>query len=212
MKQFLVKYWSFCWVKISLFFVALIAVLLVFRESVFKGVGNYLAAADPVELTDACFILGGNSYERGMEGVLLYQRLGAMHFFPTGGNYPLQIQALDTVLTEAELTAHLLRRKGVPDSLVHPLNIGTSTMEESEGILAYCREKGLRKITVISSALHLRRVRGVFENKFREQGITVLFHGSNAQDFNSTNWWKSEEGLILGQNELVKLLYYFFKY
>lgn len=124
----------------------------------------------------------------------------------------MQIQALDTVMTEAELTGHLLRKKGVPAELVHPLSIGTSTMEESEGILKYCQEHQLTDITVVSSMLHLRRVRRVFEEKFAAEGIHVHFHGSNAQEFNANNWWTNEEGLIMGQNELVKLLYYAIKY
>lgn len=124
----------------------------------------------------------------------------------------MQIQALDTVMTEAELTGHLLRKKGVPAALVHPLSIGTSTMEESEGILNYCKENNLNDITVVSSMLHLRRVRRVFEDKFTAAGIQVHFHGSNAQEFNADNWWTNEEGLIMGQNELVKLVYYTLKY
>jgi uncharacterized SAM-binding protein YcdF (DUF218 family) len=212
MKNILLRCWSYCIVRLMVISFSLLILLALFREPLFKGVGSFLFAADPVQPTEACFILGGNSYERGMAGVLLHNTLPDMLFYPTGGNFPLQIQALDTMMTEAQLTAHLMVRRGVTDSLVHPLNIGTSTMEESDGILAFCKEKGLKKITVISSALHLRRVRWVFEDKFRKAGIEVVLHGSNAQDFNSTDWWKSEEGLILGQNELVKLIYYFFKY
>jgi hypothetical protein len=52
----------------------------------------------------------------------------------------------------------------------------------------------------------------VFEDKFKEAGIKVNFHGATSAEYDPTNWWKNEEGLIMTNNELVKLLYYFIKY
>ncbi|MFM7234971.1 MAG: hypothetical protein ACKOZM_10295, partial [Flavobacteriales bacterium] len=63
-----------------------------------------------------------------------------------------------------------------------------------------------------SSAFHLRRVRMVFEDKFFDAGITVHFLGAAPIEYNELNWWNNEEGLIMTNNELVKLLYYMVKY
>jgi len=65
---------------------------------------------------------------------------------------------------------------------------------------------------VVSSELHLRRVRWVFEDKFEDAAIKVHFYGAKNPDYNRTNWWHHEEGLIMTNNEVVKLFYYFFKY
>jgi uncharacterized SAM-binding protein YcdF (DUF218 family) len=67
-------------------------------------------------------------------------------------------------------------------------------------------------VMIISSAFHMRRVRWVFEELFTDAGIEVLFHGASAMEYDSSNGWKNEEGLIMANNEMVKLFYYLLKY
>jgi hypothetical protein len=40
----------------------------------------------------------------------------------------------------------------------------------------------------------------------------VLLHGAPASSFQESSWWTSEEGLIMLNNEYVKLAYYHIKY
>jgi len=206
------KWWSKCWFRVSVIFFSILLLLVLFRNPLLHGLGNWLVAEDRLEQTDMCFVLGGNSYERGIEAAYVSKLIPAQNFTATGGNYPLQIRALDTLMFEAELTRHIMKKKGVPESAINILTGSRSTMEESEEILTFCKERGFKKVTVISSSFHLRRVKWVFKDKFKEQGIEVLFHGSNPDDYSQTNWWQSEEGLIMANNEVVKLFYYFFKY
>jgi uncharacterized SAM-binding protein YcdF (DUF218 family) len=178
-----------------------------------RGVGNWLVANDELVPTQACFILGGNSYERGLEGVKIYSKFNDQKFVCTGGNFPLQIRALqDSLMSEAELSRHLMQSRGVPLTQIAILEGSRSTMDESEEILKYCKENNYNTITIVSSSFHLRRVRWVFEEKFEQAGIKTRFHGANAEDYDSNNWWHNEEGLIMANNELVKLCYYFIKY
>lgn len=209
MKKWASLLWTKCWFRLLFVSFALLVLLVLFRNPIFRGIGQFLDAEDELVHTEACFILGGNSFERGNEAIKMYGTDTTWKFVATGANFPSQIQALGITIPECELTATWLSKKGVP---CEALNVGTSTMEESDGILEYCKQRGLKKITVISSALHMRRVRWVFEEKFAEDGVEVLFHGANADEFNKSNWWQCEEGLIFAQNEMVKLAYYFIKY
>ena len=52
----------------------------------------------------------------------------------------------------------------------------------------------------------------VFEDKFDDAGIKINFHGAAPLDYSQDNWWKNEEGMIMTNNELVKILYYAIKY
>lgn len=208
MKNLLAKRW-FRWI---LYVSAFILVLILFRNPILRGIGNYLVAEDHAELTEACFVLGGNSFERGTQAVKLSAIYPEQKFVTTGGNYPLQIQAFDTTMYEAELTKHFMVKRGVAADKIVTLTNSTSTLEESDEILAYCKEHGVKKISVLSSAFHLRRVRWVFEKKFSKEGIQVLFFAAPDRTFNADNWWKDEEGLITCNNEYIKLLYYFLKY
>jgi uncharacterized SAM-binding protein YcdF (DUF218 family) len=85
-------------------------------------------------------------------------------------------------------------------------------MDESNEILTWCKMNNAKHITVISSAFHMRRVRMVFEDKFEKAGIKINFHGAAPIEYNELNWWQNEEGMIMTNNELVKILYYAIKY
>jgi uncharacterized SAM-binding protein YcdF (DUF218 family) len=206
------KLWVKKWFRITTYFAIFFVVLFLLRNTILIGIGNWLVAVDPTEKTECCFVLGGNSFERGLSASELYKLYPDHQFAATGGNYPYQILCLDTTMFEAELTRHWMVAKGVPETQIAALTSAHSTMDESEEILTYCKEKNLKHITVISSAFHMRRVRRVFEDKFEDAGIKVNFHGATSVEYNQSNWWKNEEGLIMTNNELVKLFYYFLKY
>lgn len=206
------KAWSKRWFRWLSVFLVVFILLFSFRNPILRGIGHYLLAADELTKTDAVFVLGGNSYERGLEGAAVYAQFPGTPIIATGANIPMQLLAFDTTLTEAELSRMLLMKKGVPDSLAIAFKTGTSTREEAESILPYCREHGYTTITVISSAFHLRRVKSVFKSVFEDSGIEVRLHGAKSKDFDPNEWWKHEEGLITVNNELMKMIYYFFKY
>ncbi len=190
----------------------LLIVFILSLNSIFRGIGSWLHATDTPDQTDMCFVLGGNSYERGLEAFRLYQEFPQQPFIATGGNYPYQILCLDTTMLECELTRHFMLSKGVPASQVDTLSSAHSTMDESNEILQWCKKNNADYITVISSAFHMRRVRMVFEDKFEKEGIKINFHGAAPIEYNELNWWQNEEGMIMTNNELVKILYYAIKY
>jgi uncharacterized SAM-binding protein YcdF (DUF218 family) len=206
------KLWSKRWFKIVFVIIILLMTLAVCFKPLLRGIGKWLNASDESQPTEMCFVLGGNSYERGLAAANLSEEFPDQKFIATGGNFPYQILCLDTMLLECELTKHWMESNGVESSKIDTLSSAHSTMDESNEILIWCQRNQVHHITVISSAFHLRRVRMVFEDKFNDAGIDVNFHGATAVDYDDANWWQSEEGLIMTNNELVKLFYYMLKY
>ena len=196
---------------VSIFF-ALFIIFILSLNTILRGIGKWLNATDEAQQTEMCFVLGGNSYERGLAATDLFKEFPQQKFTTTGGNYPYQILCLDTTMLECELTRHFMLSQGVPAEQVDTLSSAHSTMDESNEILSWCKENNTKRITVISSAFHMRRVRMVFEDKFDEAGIRINFHGAAPIEYTELNWWQNEEGLIMTNNELVKLFYYFVKY
>ncbi|MDZ4751411.1 MAG: YdcF family protein [Flavobacteriales bacterium] len=203
------RQWAKTWFKVFSIFLLLILTLFVLRYPILRGIGNYLYAADELQKSDAVFVLGGNSFERGVEAAKVYEKYPGVPIYSTGSNIPLQLLAFDTSMTEAELTTMLLKKNGVPDSLAIAFKVGTSTREEATSICAMAKEKGYSKIVIISSTFHLRRVKQVFESVSSDEKLTFIFHGAPSKDFDPNSWWKHEEGLITVNNELMKMLYYF---
>ena len=191
---------------------ALFIVFILSLNTILRGIGKWLNATDEAQQTEMCFVLGGNSYERGLAATDLFKEFPQQKFTTTGGNYPYQILCLDTTMLECELTRHFMLSQGVPAEQVDTLSSAHSTMDESNEILSWCKANNTKHITVISSAFHMRRVRMVFEDKFNEAGIRINFHGAAPIEYTELNWWQNEEGLIMTNNELVKLFYYFIKY
>jgi uncharacterized SAM-binding protein YcdF (DUF218 family) len=199
-------------IRITVYFLAVMLIIAACTKPMLRGIGRWLNATDPTEQTTMCFVLGGNSYERGLSAVELWRLFPEQKFITTGGNYPYQIMCLDTMMLECELTRHWMIHNGVPAAAIDTLASAHSTQDESNEILNWCKSNGVNHISVISSAFHMRRVRMVFEDKFEAAGIRINFHGATAVDYNDDNWWTNEEGLIMTNNELVKLIYYLFKY
>lgn len=191
---------------------SLLILCAVFHKQILGGLGNFLMVEDEKQHSDALVVLGGNSYERGLEALNLFHEGWSDAIICTGGNVPTVLAAIDTIIFEAEITKSMLVKKGISENKVEALTESTSTKEESAEILAYCKAHQLKKITVISSKLHMRRVRMVFEEAFKDQEIEVVYRGAPSQAYDEGVWWKSEAGLIMVNNEYVKYLYYLIKY
>lgn len=182
------------------------------RMALLRGLGDHLITEDPVAHVDAVFVLGGSILDRGMEGARIYERGLSDRFYFTGAPVPSALAALGIDSTEAECTRIVAVEAGIPIALTTVLNKGTSTFEEAEALLAQAVADGSDTVMIISSRFHLRRVGFVFKDRFRKQGITVLLHGAPCSTFQEETWWESEEGLIMLNNEYVKLAFYLLKY
>lgn len=193
-------------------FLILLLILGVFHRSILRGMGEYLYSEDPKVHAQAMVVLGGASFERGLEGVKLFKEGLADQVLCTGGNVPTILPAMDTTAYEAEITEQFMIRRGVDANAITALTSSTSTLEESQEVLKWCTENKVTSLTVVSSWFHLRRVRRVFEKTFAESEVKLHFRGSLPVDYKAEEWWKAEQGLVTVFNEYVKLGYYILKY
>jgi uncharacterized SAM-binding protein YcdF (DUF218 family) len=200
------------WIRALIICLGVLLLLFLFRMPIARGLGSYLIAENEQVKADAVVVLGGSSLDRGMEGYRVYNDGMAPMIICTGGNIPQVLQALDTMLYEAEITKLMLLKKGVPGSDVVALTGSTSTKEESEEVFAFAQQENLDTIMIVTSKLHLRRTSKVFTKQFEDSDVHLVFHGAPSTSFDEAEWWKSEQGLIMVNNEYMKLLYYFFKY
>lgn len=182
------------------------------RFSILKMAGNFLIREDELNQVDATFVLSGGSYERAKEAANIYNRGNTPLIIATGGMESPVLKAASMRMVDAELTRKALMKMGVPDSIIRILPRGTSTFEESEEILGYSENSDFKRIIVVSSKFHTRRVKSVFDKKFKKMGIDVLVRGAPPENYDVDEWWKHEEGLIFVNNEYVKMFYYMLKY
>ena len=184
------------------------------RRPLLRGVGYLLIREDQPRPVDAIFMLSGDPRERTPKAAELYQRGLAPVIVPTGEGINPTLEAMDLTLNDALVGQKALWDEGVDSAAVQPLQRGTSTFEESEEILGYSVAEGYRSIIVVSSKFHTRRIRSVFKDKFKAEGIDVVVIGANpAPDtYTIDEWWLDEQGLIFVNNEYVKSVYYWLRY
>jgi uncharacterized SAM-binding protein YcdF (DUF218 family) len=182
------------------------------HRPVLRATGRFLITADPELRSDALYVLGGSATERGETGAALLQRGVAPVMYCTGSNVPPSLEVVGMPLAEAVLTRGAALRVGADSTRVHAMIVGTSTWEEAEAIRAHALAAGYDTITVVSTEFHLRRVRWVFRRNFKGTGITVLVQPAQSRRYDAARWWASEEGLLMVNNEYVKLAYYLLRY
>lgn len=171
----------------------------------------YLISEDEPVRCEAIFVLGGDSYDRGNYAIKLFEKGFSNKIICVGENIPNIFKSLGITYSESEVTK-LTIQKAVPENKIEVLKTGTSTMEEARAIVKYCLTHEIGKAIVITSRFHTRRVRKVFEPLSKPHNVQLLIAGAPSSVYSEKEWWKSEEGLIMVNNEYVKLMYYAFKY
>ena len=182
------------------------------RFPILRAAGQYLMPEDPLQHVEAVYVLGGSSLDRGREAARVVREGWSPVVYFTGGNIPTALESIGVMRTEAEICLQAAIEAGLPPEQGQALRVGTSTMEESQFIRVHAKGHGYARIMVISSRFHLRRIGSVFQEPFAQEGITVLLHGAPSGQFDEARWWHYEEGLIMLNNEYVKLLYYAWRY
>ncbi len=196
----------------SLVLLVLLAVGYGLRFPILRATGAMLIAEDPRVPCDAIYVLGGSPLERGaLGGELLMEGLAPV-VYCTGSTTPTTLLTLGLTHSEAQLSRIAAMDTGADSTRVIAVNEGTSTFEEAELIIAQAERLGYNDIGIISTEFHSRRVGRVFRKRAKGTGIVIHVFAASSQRYNSKRWWASEEGLLMVNNEYVKLGYYLLKH
>lgn len=190
---------------------ALLALWLL-RHPVLRGIGGFLIREDPLGHADALYVLGGSPVERAAEGARLVNAGYAPFAVFTGAPVNEQLAAFGIDSCEAGIGGVIALAAGLPADRMLILREGTSTQEEALAIRAHAGAIGADTVIVVTTEFHTRRVSRVLRKALRGTGITAIVRGARSHRYVAERWWESEEGLIMVNNECVKLLYYAVKH
>ena len=182
------------------------------RFLILEKLGNYLLYEDKLEKADAIFVLSGNAFDRGNEAIKLFKEGYSEKIYCTGQNIPAKLASLGYPYSEARITQTNILRNGVPYKNVLAIFKGTSTLEESEIILTFCKNNEFEKAIIVTSDMHTRRVKMVFKELFNKNDIQTIIQGAPHSYYTLNKWWKSEDNFIVVLGEYAKSLYYLWKY
>lgn len=182
------------------------------RKVVLRAIGAVLIDQDHHLRGDVLYVLGGAPFDRGTHAAKLMEQGVAPIAYCTGSGVSQSYKAEGRSITEADLTREAAVRAGASATAVLPFRFGTSTFEEAQGILRHAVGTQADTLIILSTDFHTRRVRAVFEERFKGSGIHVLIASAPSTEYSTDRWWTSEQGLLMVNNEYVKTLFYALKY
>jgi uncharacterized SAM-binding protein YcdF (DUF218 family) len=184
----------------------------VFRAPLLTGLANAWIVNEPLAKADAIVVLGGGLETRPFEAARLYHKGFAPKILLMNVK-PSPTTQLGITAPEKDLTRQVLLKQEVPDS--DCITIGdavASTYDESRAVRAWLVTNHASRIIIPTDLFHTRRVRWLFRKELKGTSTRVLVAVAPTEQYQATNWWHHEEGLIAFQNEVIKYLYYHLKY
>jgi uncharacterized SAM-binding protein YcdF (DUF218 family) len=161
-------------------------------------VGRWLAAAPDPRPSDAIVILG-SSRGRADRAAELYLQGFAPEIWHTG-DAPVDAQS------DARAMARRVVERGVPPSAIRLL-ASTSTWEDGAVIAGAARERGARRVIIVTDWYHSRRALCVIRQQLDGSGVTVAFAAVDSAGWRE-RWWVDARQREQVRSELLKLVAY----
>lgn len=108
--------------------------------------------------------------DRVWHAASLYRFGKARWVLVSGGNQPGD----EAMAPEAEVIAEVLRDLGVPADVIRQEGRSRSTLENAAFSLPLVQQLGVRRVLLVTSALHMPRALAVFESVFAGRGVTFI--------------------------------------
>jgi uncharacterized SAM-binding protein YcdF (DUF218 family) len=166
------------------------------------AVAAWLVVADPLQPSDAIFVLEGRTPAREVEAAAVYHRGLAPIVALSHARDPLSIARRLARLPPGQDTASVaLRNLGVPDRAILRLEPEVeNTVEELAVIADVSRARGFRRIILVSSPSHTRRIRMIWDA--RPRGVAASVYPTSYETFDPHRWWRSRHGVETMLHEL----------
>jgi hypothetical protein len=174
---------------------------------VFFNVGRWLVVEDPLEKAYAIAVLSGQLPSRALEAARVYKQGYASHVWLTHSREPAAALANLSVpfVGEESYNKQVLIHEGVPESAIEVLGPSiVNTADEMKTIGEALRKENQRSVIIVSSKVHTRRVRTLW-NRISAQDGTAIIHGVSDDSFDPAHWWRSTSDALDVVREVLGL-------
>ena len=175
--------------------------------------GRYLQHEDPLQKSDAIFVLAGTRAERLLEGYHLYME----GYAPLIVLSPGRVEPGEALLksrgirfpSETALARDVLIQMGVPAAAIHaPERSVDNTAQEADLLRERIAASGWKRVIVVTSKFHTRRSGFAFRRALAGTGVTVLMRASRFDPADPANWWRTRADFRFAGTEWQKLVLY----
>jgi uncharacterized SAM-binding protein YcdF (DUF218 family) len=182
------------------------------RATLLWGVAELWIVSDPVGPADAVVILGGGLSVRPFAATDYYKK-GLTRKILVSNVRLKKEETLGGLPSHNAMNHNVLLKLGVPESAIDTFGSELSnTYQEAVALREWAVRTHAHSVIVPIEVFSSRRVRWVIEHELTGTGIEVQVPALDDSDYSPSDWWKDEKGIIGFQNEVIKYLYYRFKY
>jgi uncharacterized SAM-binding protein YcdF (DUF218 family) len=193
-------------------FAVLLLLVYVFRQRLIVASGNLWMLDEPTASADAVVVLGGGAQTRPFAAAELVRQHITTNVL-LANVQPTPTDELGVTTRESDASRAVLLKKGVPNSYIHGFGTNvTSTIDEARALRTWALEHHPKVIIISTDLFHTRRVNWLMEKQLHDLNVDVRVIALDTQEYNRTNWWQKEQGIIAFQNELIKYALYRWKY
>ncbi|KAF0135311.1 MAG: hypothetical protein FD145_137 [Candidatus Saganbacteria bacterium] len=172
---------------------------------VLQKMADYLVVQDKLEKSDVILVLAGDpNGERVSQAVKLYKDKWAPKILMSGGPAVWH-------LTYAENMKEQAKSYGIPDKDIYLEDKSESTYEDIKFSLDILRKLEAKKIIIISSPYHMRRMSLTARKMYLKHGIKTIVYPVQKSKWNKEKWWLSHEDTQPVIYEYMALVQYLLK-
>jgi uncharacterized SAM-binding protein YcdF (DUF218 family) len=184
-----------------------------FRAAILTELAELYVVNDTGQRADVIVILGGGLENRPIAAAKLYREGRAPKLLYMGVRLT-QGAKMGIIPSEQEMTRRMLLSNNVPESAMEAVGHEVAnTHDEAVAVRAWAEKNKPKSILIATDLFHTRRARWIFEHELRGTGVEVSVSPvRHVEGFGTHDWWKTEAGLIVFETEVLKLVYYHFKY
>lgn len=182
------------------------------RNPLLRGLAQAWVVDEPLTRAEVIVAVAQVSGQPALEAARLYREgLGSKVVMVSAPLRPTDRLGLTTPPDEGN--RRLLRENGVPEQDFLILGPGVpSANAAAQTVAAWAKENGVRSLTVVTEQFQSRRVKWCLDRALRSSGVAVRVRAVPVRDYTLAEWWRSEQGLIHFENEVVLNLFYHLNY
>jgi uncharacterized SAM-binding protein YcdF (DUF218 family) len=182
------------------------------RATLLRGAAELWIVSDPVGPADAVVILGGGLAVRPFAAADYYKK-GLTRKILVSNVRLKKEETLGGLPSHNAMNHNVLLKLGVPETAIETFGSELSnTYQEAVALREWAVRTHAHSVIVPTEAFSSRRVRWVIESELTGSGIQVQVPALDETEYGPSDWWKDEKGVIVFQNEVIKYVYYRFKY
>jgi uncharacterized SAM-binding protein YcdF (DUF218 family) len=191
-----------------LLWLSLFGSLVVLGLFTFFNVGRWLVVDDPPQKATAIAVLSGRMPGRALEAARLYKQGYAARVWLTYLREPGETLGKLSIpyIGEESYDRRILIGQGVPESAIQVLEPPiVNTADEIRTIGEAVRKEKQRSVIIVTSKVHTRRVRALW-NRLAAGDGRAMVHGVSDDPFDPAHWWRNTGDALDIVREILGLL------